>query len=59
VADNKAGKLKVKKRVGFMLQKPGVVREGAIIKKGDQVVGTVCSGTFSPCLRKGLGMMYV
>jgi aminomethyltransferase len=32
VADNKEKKIKVQKRVGFMLDKAGVVREGASIK---------------------------
>lgn len=60
IADNKAKKNKLQKRVGFMLEKTGVVREGASVlnKKGDKV-GTVSSGTFSPVLKKGVGMMYV
>ena len=60
IADNKTKKNKLQKRVGFMLEKTGVVREGASVlnKKGDKV-GTVSSGTFSPVLKKGVGMMYV
>lgn len=60
VADNKAKKNKVQKRVGFMLQKAGVVREGASVSTKDgKGVGKVTSGTFSPILKKGVGMMYV
>lgn len=29
------------------------------MSKSGEKVGTVCSGTFSPVLRKGVGMMYV
>lgn len=60
IADNKAKKTKLKKRVGFMLENAGVVREGAtILTKQGENVGKVSSGTFSPVLKKGLGMMYV
>ena len=49
------------KRVGFVIESGSPAREGALIydmEKSAQI-GKVCSGTFSPCLRKPIGMAYV
>ena len=47
------------KRVGF-IAKEGILREGQEIfdEKGVNV-GKVCSGTYSPILKKGIGMAYL
>ena len=37
----------------------GIARQGNPVMKGDDVVGEVTSGTFSPCLEVGIGMAYV
>ncbi len=47
------------KRVGFMLDNGPPAREGAKILNEGKVVGHVTSGTFSPSLKKPLGMAYV
>jgi aminomethyltransferase len=36
-----------------------VPRTGSILKKGDEVIGTLTSGSFSPSLSKGIGLGYV
>ncbi len=48
-------------RVGIMLTDKGIAREGAEILSadGDQVLGTLTSGGFSPVLQKGIGQGYV
>lgn len=48
------------KRVGFILENGPPAREEAkIIDEKQEVVGKVTSGTFSPTLKKPLGMAYV
>jgi aminomethyltransferase len=57
--------LEIKKRgvqrklVGFEALTKGIPRHGQEIQAGDENVGFVTSGTFSPSLKKGIGMGYV
>lgn len=59
-----AGKPK-RQRIGLILNDRGVVREGAALfasaepKAGEEPVGEVCSGGFSPSLQKSIAMGYV
>jgi aminomethyltransferase len=43
------------KLVGFVIDGPGIARQGNAVLGG----GVVTSGTFSPCLERGIGMAYV
>jgi aminomethyltransferase len=43
------------KLVAFSIQGPGIARQGNPVAGG----GEVTSGTFSPCLERGIGMAYV
>jgi len=43
------------KLVGFVIDGPGIARPGNAVLGG----GEVTSGTFSPCLERGIGMAYV
>jgi aminomethyltransferase len=43
------------KLVPFMIDGPGIARQGNPVLGG----GVVASGTFSPCLERGIGMAYV
>ncbi|HTX31669.1 MAG TPA: glycine cleavage system aminomethyltransferase GcvT [Solirubrobacteraceae bacterium] len=43
------------KLVPFLIEGPGIPRQGNPIRGG----GEVTSGTFSPCLERGIGMAYV
>jgi len=43
------------KLVGFVIDGPGIARAGNAVIGG----GEVTSGTFSPCLERGIGMAYV
>jgi len=43
------------KLVAFMIDGPGIARSGNPVLGG----GEVASGTFSPCLERGIGMAYV
>ena len=36
-----------------------VPRSGSVLKKGDEVIGSLTSGSFSPTLSKGIGLGYV
>jgi aminomethyltransferase len=45
----------VEKLVPFMIEGPGIARPGNPVIDG----GMVTSGTFSPCLERGIGMAYV
>ncbi|HET7507734.1 MAG TPA: glycine cleavage system aminomethyltransferase GcvT [Solirubrobacterales bacterium] len=45
--------------VAFKIEGQGIPREGNPVMKGDEQVGTVTSGTFSPSLEIGAGMAYV
>ncbi len=47
------------KRVGFIVASGPPAREDSQILHDGQVVGKVTSGTFSPSLKKPLGMAYV
>jgi aminomethyltransferase len=43
------------KLVAFVIDGPGIARQGNPVRGG----GVVTSGTFSPCLERGIGMAYV
>jgi aminomethyltransferase len=43
------------KLVPFVIEGPGIARHGNPVVGG----GAVTSGTFSPCLKRGIGMAYV
>ena len=48
-----------RKRVGLLLEGRMAAREGAIVMQGDQQVGMVTSGGFSPSLERPIAMAYV
>lgn len=48
-----------RKRVGFEVLEGASARGGVSITKDGQEVGKVTSGTFSPVLKKGIGMAYL
>jgi len=48
-----------RKLVGFNVEGRGIARQGHKVIAGDEEVGFVTSGTFSPTLEKALGMAYV
>jgi aminomethyltransferase len=59
-SDVKAKTLKIRKRIGFMLNDAGVVREHCkVFTKDGQEVGETTSGSPSPSLKKSIGMAYV
>jgi len=43
----------------FELTEPGIPRAGQRVLAGEEVVGTVTSGTLSPVLERGIGMAYL
>ncbi len=43
----------------FLIEGPGIPREGNPVLVGGETVGVVSSGTFSPSLERGAGMAYV
>jgi aminomethyltransferase len=43
----------------FRIEGPGIPRQGNAVVLGDQQVGIVTSGTFSPSLEVGIGMAYM
>jgi aminomethyltransferase len=45
--------------VAFKIEDRGIPREGNPVLRGDEQVGVVTSGTFSPSLEMGAGMAYV
>jgi aminomethyltransferase len=47
------------KLVAFKIEGQGIPREGNPVMRGEEQVGTVTSGTFSPSLELGAGMAYV
>lgn len=50
----------IRKRVGFMVNEPGVVREHCkIFTKDGKEVGETTSGSHGPSLKKSIGMAYV
>lgn len=48
-----------RKLVGFEMIDRGIPRQGYEVAVGDQVVGFVTTGTFSPTLEKNIGLAYV
>ncbi len=48
-----------RKRVGIKLTEPGIAREGSGIFVGDDKIGTLTSGGFSPTLKMAIGQGYV
>ena len=44
---------------GIVMQDKGIARESYDVLKADKVIGTVTSGTFSPCLDQGIGIILV
>jgi aminomethyltransferase len=48
-----------RKRIAFSMQSGGIPRHGYDIKLAGSKVGVVTSGTFSPTVKKGIGMGYV
>lgn len=48
-----------KKLVGFAVVSRGIAREGCLAYGGDEPIGRVTSGTFSPTLERALGMAYL
>ena len=46
-------------RVGLELTGKRIAREGSLVFTGDQQIGNVTSGTFSPTLEKSISMAYV
>ena len=58
LAAEKAAGVK-RKLVGMELLESGIPRHGCSVKAGGREVGRVTSGTFSPCLGRGLAMGYV
>ncbi len=48
-----------KLRIGLELEGRRIAREGAIVLRGDEHVGVVTSGTFSPTLDRPIAMAYV
>jgi aminomethyltransferase len=47
------------KLVPFAFTGAGIPRQGNAVLRAGDAVGTVTSGTLSPCLEKGIGMAYV
>jgi len=47
------------KRVGVTAPPGRLLRPGMAVLKGDEQIGSLCSGGFSPCLKHPLGMAYV
>lgn len=45
--------------VGFEIQGRGIARQGQRILSGDEAIGQVTSGTWSPTLQKAIGTAYV
>jgi aminomethyltransferase len=59
IMDQLKNKTATKKRVGFVVE-GAAAREGAeLFDADDKVVGHVTSGTFSPSLKKAIGVAYV
>lgn len=48
-----------RKLVPFAIEGDGIPRQGNPVMLGDETVGEVTSGTFSPSLEKGIGMAYL
>ena len=49
-----------KKLVGFTVKGKGIPRKGyEIFDKSENLIGKVTSGTFSPILKKGIGLAFI
>ena len=48
-----------RKLVGFELEDRGIAREGCSVSIDGNPIGTVTSGTFSPTLKRSIGLAYV
>ncbi len=48
-----------RKLVGFIMEDPGIARDGYPVLREGQVVGKVTSGGFAPTLNKSIGMVYL
>jgi aminomethyltransferase len=48
-----------RKLAPFVIEGAGIPRPGNPVVLGDEVIGEVTSGTFSPSLEKGIGMAYL
>jgi aminomethyltransferase len=48
-----------RKRIAFSMQSGGIPRHGYDLRFSGTKIGTVTSGTFSPTVKKGIGMGYV
>lgn len=48
-----------KKLVGIELTERGIPREGCLLYSGENQIGKVTSGTFSPSLEKGIALAYM
>ena len=58
--DVKTKKISIRKRVGFVVNDPGVVREHCkVFTKEGKEVGETTSGGPSPSLKKSIGMAYI
>jgi aminomethyltransferase len=43
----------------FLIEGAGIPRDGNLVMRGDEQIGVVASGTYSPSLEQGAGMAYV
>jgi aminomethyltransferase len=61
LAEEVANKTKnIQKRVGFLVEDPGVVREHCkLFNKDGKQIGETTSGTHGPSLKRSIGMAYV
>lgn len=48
-----------RKLIGFEMIERGIPRQGFVIKKGNQDIGQVTSGSFGPTIQKNIGLGYV
>src|SRR5262249_39183570 len=46
-------------RIGLVLEGKRIARQGSVVFSGENRVGEVTSGTFSPTLQKGVAVAYV
>jgi len=59
IGETSIGGAPARKRVGIKLTEPGIAREGATIYSGEDIIGTLTSGGFSPTLKMAIGQGYV
>jgi len=60
ILDELQNKSASRKRAGFVVPKGAPARDGTkIVDASGEEVGVVTSGSFSPCLKQGIGMCYV